>query len=97
VNGVRREADRWLTDNGDEVYVEPCATINPLPLDMFQSLPETPQPYDFRPEVDYQAGDHMVWKCDLHGDFNAPREGKWGPARCPQCNRPATEIIVMTR
>lgn len=93
INDIRQEGDRWFTDSNDEIFVEKRSVS--LPVDMFRSYPQIPDPYTFNPDVDYQlAGE--IFNCEQCGDFNAKRYGLSHHAYCPKCGRwSAFRLILM--
>lgn len=84
INDIRQEGDRWFTDTDDEIFIEKAHKTDLLQLDMFETVLEPCEPYEFREGVDYTLN---AWSCDKCGDFNAEPESGDMRWHCPTCKR----------
>lgn len=96
INSVRQQEGRWLTDQLDEVLVQPSREPLLLPIHPTYSYPPLPEPYPFQRGVDYRAGHRQVWHCARCGlDWNEARRPRWEAASCPACQGWGIPIVFM--
>jgi hypothetical protein len=93
INHIHRDGARWITDQGDEVFVEPHAHRYPLQLGLFR--PPAPEPYSFQDGVDYSGPCGTVWRCPECGrDYNGRTDAYHrSPEHCTW--RPGLVVIVV--
>ncbi len=90
LNHIRREGDRWFSDQNCEIVVLERRPV--VQMNLFDDV--APEPYQFQLGVDYAAGVGRVWKCQRCGlDFNAVPEERHGPAW--HCGDVAIRLVVM--
>lgn len=83
INGICKRDERWLSGK-DEIFVEKPPKRANLPIDMFLSYPQEPEPYCCQPDVDYS---NTVWKCEkCRRDYNWQPPQRYDRIRCPFCN-----------
>jgi hypothetical protein len=92
INNVREVNGRWYTALNDEVFITRPALPSALPRNLFEIIdpPDkieflpTPPPYQFNPNVDYEAGPRRTWHCETcNVDFNAiPTSQYWCKHNC---------------
>jgi hypothetical protein len=88
ISDIRREGERWFTDQNSEVFVTPSSGP-PLQLALFGEEDEEP-PYAFQAGVDYRQ---HAWKCERCGvDFNEQVEY---PHPALHCGRVAFKLLLM--
>ncbi len=96
INDVRREKDCWLTDQLDEVLVQPNERTLILPIHPIYSYPPLPEPYGFQQGVDYLAGHRQVWHCARCGrDWNEVKLLRWEGVWCQACQGRGIPIVFM--
>lgn len=76
-------ADRWATDQNDEIFVEKRKIIAQPGL--FEAQTAQPLHYPFQDGCDYRVGAGKVWRCPrCEKDFNSAEKHRL-PFCCPVC------------